>query len=87
MLVTLHPPVYLGGLSILVLKNKHLVNRCGAEAARKAHNLEVTGSKPVAGILQFVCFKEAHRQCTSDEKQAPFTGVAQRQRARLITLR
>ena len=25
-------------------------NRCGAGAARKAHNLEVTGSKPVAGI-------------------------------------
>jgi hypothetical protein len=27
-----------------------LLNRRGASAARKAHNLEVTGSTPVAGI-------------------------------------
>ena len=29
------------------------VNRHGAEAARRAHNPEVTGSKPVAGIRIF----------------------------------
>ena len=29
------------------------VNRHGAEAARRAHNPEVTGSKPVAGIQNF----------------------------------
>ena len=52
---------------------KHIVNasdakqapfhRCGAEEARAAHNREVTRSKRVAGIIQFVCFTEAHRQC------------------------
>jgi len=38
-------------------------HRRGAEVARTAHNREVTRSKRVAGILQFVCFKEVHRQC------------------------
>ena len=33
--------------------------RHGAEAARRAHNPEVTGSKPVAGILHFGGFTEA----------------------------
>jgi hypothetical protein len=33
--------------------------RCGAEAARRADNPEVTGSKPVAGILSLRPFKEA----------------------------
>ena len=41
------------------------LHRHGAEAARRftlwAHNSEVTGSKPVAGILQFGCFTEAAR--------------------------
>jgi hypothetical protein len=31
---------------VITIKNRH-----GAEAARRAHNPEVTGSKPVAGIL------------------------------------
>ena len=39
-----------------------MLNRHGAEAARWAHNPEDTGSKPVAGIFQFACFKETGRQ-------------------------
>ena len=27
------------------------INRCGAEVAREAHNLEVIGSNPIAGIF------------------------------------
>ena len=38
-------------------------HRHGAEAARGAHNSEVTRSKRVAGILQFVYFREVHSQC------------------------
>ena len=33
--------------------------RRGAEAARRAHNPEVTGSTPVAGILSIRPFTEA----------------------------
>ena len=44
----------------------HTINqtnhRCGAEAARGAHNSEVTRSKRVSGLLQFVCFREVHSQ-------------------------
>ena len=36
-----------------------MLYRHGAEAARRAHNPEVTGSKPVAGILHFGGFAEA----------------------------
>jgi hypothetical protein len=43
--------------------SKHTIHRHGAEAARGAHNSEVTRSKRVAGILLFVCFTEAHSQC------------------------
>ena len=46
-----------------------------------------TRSKLVGGILQFVCFTETGRHSLSDVKpEQHFTGVAQRQRAGLITL-
>ena len=38
--------------------------------ARKAHNLEVTRSKRVAGIFQFVRFTESSRQSLRDVKLA-----------------
>ena len=38
--------------------NTVTVYRHGAEAARRAHNPEVTGSKPVVGILLFGRFSE-----------------------------
>ena len=44
------------------------IHRHGAEAARGAHNSEVTGSKPVAGILQFVGFKETDGHSSRDPK-------------------
>ena len=37
-------------------------HRRGAAAARRAHNPEVTGSTPVAGILHFTSFTEEGRQ-------------------------
>ena len=56
--------------------------------ARGAHNSEVTRSKRVAGIFQFTSFTEAGRHSSRDVKhEHPFTGMAQRQRARLITAR
>ena len=72
---------------MLVTIKKHPLHRCGAEAARGADNPEVTGSKPVAGILQFVCFTEVHSQSLVTINQLLFAGVAQRQRAGLIILR
>ena len=64
-------------------------HRHGAEAARGAHNSEVTRSKRVAGIIQFVRFTEPDRQLLGDAKHSTttFTGVAQRERAVLITPR
>ena len=47
--------------------HKH-IHRRGAEAARGAHNSEVTRSKRVAGIFQFVSFKEAGRHSSRDVK-------------------
>ena len=38
-------------------------HRRGAEAARRAHNPEVTRSRRVAGILHFGRFAEPTRQC------------------------
>ena len=38
------------------------IHRHGAEVARGAHNSEDTRSKRVAGIIQFVCFREVHSQ-------------------------
>ena len=55
------------------------LHRHGAEAARGAHNSEVTGSKPVAGIIQFVSFREV--DTLSHQQPNQFTGVAQRKRA------
>jgi len=58
--------------SIWTLKT---INRRGASAARRAHNPEVTGSTPVAGIFQFVRFIEMDRHSLRDVKQR-LTGVA-----------
>ncbi len=66
---------------------EQLFYRRGAAAARGAHNSEVTGSKRVAGIILFVCFTEALRHMLCDVKHSTFTGVAQRERAGLITPR
>ena len=44
------------------------IHRHGAAAARGAHNSEVTGSKPVAGIFQFTSFTEAGRHSSRDVK-------------------
>jgi len=47
---------YLNNFLMLIYGNNifhQQVNRHGAEAARRAHNPEVTGSKPVAGIQNF----------------------------------
>jgi hypothetical protein len=59
---------------------EHLIHRHGAEAARGAHNSEVTRSKRVAGIYHTShwCIKALEHL---------ITGVAQGQRARLITAR
>ena len=38
-------------------------------AERQAHNLEVVGSKPTGGIIQFGRFKETVRHSLSDVKQ------------------
>ena len=54
MLVTSHPPVYLGVEHIC--SKTSTSHRRGASAARKAHNLEVTGSTPVAGIISLRSF-------------------------------
>ena len=56
------------------------LHRHGAEAARGAHNSEVTGSKPVAGIFQFACFTEARRQA-GRKTERTLAGVAQRKSA------
>ena len=48
--------------SMLVTQNKQPCHRHGAEAARRAHNPEVTRSRRVAGIFHFGCFAEATRQ-------------------------
>ena len=57
-------------------------HRSGAGGARGAHNSEVTGSNPVSGIFQFAVFRTAKLS-----PQQHFTGMAQRQRAGLITPR
>jgi len=63
---------------MLVTLNKQPLHRHGAEAARRAHNPEVTRSKRVAGILHFGSFTEA----------VTLSPVWRRgQRAGLITLR
>ena len=68
--------------------SQNTLYRDGAGEARGAHNPEVTGSNPVPGILQFGCFTEATRHSSRDVKhEHPFTGMAQGQRAGLITLR
>ena len=60
--------------------------RDGAEGARGAHNSEVVGSNPTSGIISI---RQLYRRWPSCWKlNAAFvTGVAQGQRARLITAR
>ena len=60
------------------------LHRHGAEAAREAHNLEDTGSKPVAGISHSRVYQNPPR-CIHTQQH--FTGMAQRERAGLITPR
>ncbi len=57
------------------------LHRHGAEAARRTHNPEVTGSNPVPGILQFGCFIEATRlasdvKCSQNTLYRDGAGVA-----------
>ena len=69
--------------SIAKRRYKLACNRHGAEVARGAHNSEVTRSKRVAGIFQFAGLQNLPRCLHS----TPLTGVAQRERAGLITPR
>ena len=59
-----------------------MFHRHGAEAARAAHNREVTRSKRVAGIYHSQFIRTA-----SLSIQHPLTGMAQGKRAGLITPR
>ena len=49
------------------------LHRHGAEAAREAHNLEDTGSKPVAGIYHFGGFIRTRQPLSL---QQPITALA-----------
>jgi hypothetical protein len=60
-----------------------MFHRHGAEAARAAHNREVTRSKRVAGIFQFAGLQNLPRCLHS----TLITGMAQGKRAGLITPR
>ena len=77
-------------MSSWTLKGATTLHRHGAGAARRftlwAHNSEVTRSKRVAGIYHFASFAEAGRQAGRKREQ-PLTGMAQGQRAGLITPR
>ena len=59
------------------------LHRYGAEVARGAHNSEVTGSKPVAGIYHSPALSEA----ATLSLQQHFTPLAHQKSAGLITLR
>ena len=63
--------------------------RDGAEGARGAHNPEVVGSNPTSGITHLSAFQKPMMvNSSSDLKQEqPETGMAQRERAGLITPR
>ena len=54
------------------------LNRHGAGAARGAHNSEVTGSKPVAGIITLRPFTEAALVYTLDTTLNPLSSEAER---------
>ena len=58
------------------------LHRRGAEVARAAHNRKDIRSKRIVGIFQFAVFRTAKLS-----PQQHFTGMAQRQRAGLITPR
>ena len=63
-------------------------HRDGAEDARGAHNPEVTGSSPVSGIYHLSALQKPMVTARATLNTSTlFTGMAQRQRARLITLR
>ena len=65
---------------------EQLYYRDGAEEAREAHNLEDVGSRPTSGIFHLGSFKEAAPAVTT-ANQSFTTGMAQRERAGLITPR
>ena len=57
---------------------KHsMFTRCGAEAAREAHNFEVIRSKRIAGIY-FTLFVLKKQAVKLDVKRSLVTGMAQR---------
>jgi len=60
-----------------------LFHRRGAEVARAAHNCKDIRSKRIAGIFQFADLQES----APLSLQQPLTGMAQRERAGLITPR
>ena len=64
------------------------LHRDGAEEARGAHNPEVTGSIPVSGIYHLSALQKPMVTVRATLNTSTlFTGMAQRQRARLITSR
>ena len=64
------------------------IHRDGAEEARGAHNPEVTGSIPVSGIYHLSALQKPMVTVRATLNTShTFTGMAQWQRARLITLR
>ena len=64
-----------GGIRQSLRDAKLAFHRCGAEEARGAHNPEVIGSNPIAGIST----SQFHR--TAPLSLQLFAGVAQRQSA------
>jgi hypothetical protein len=72
------------------MDNSKTLNKTGMaqRLARGAHNSEVTGSKPVAGILVHIEFIALYGQLQdNDDIEDKSTGMAQGQRAGLITPR
>ena len=60
------------------------LHRGSAEAARGAHNPEVTGSTPVPGIYHLSDLKKPMVIARATINTSTFTGMAQRKRAGLI---
>ena len=96
----LHYPTYFTIVSLISydgLDDTSCSSSCNTAVAQRlargAHNSEVTRSKRVSGIILFACFIEARRHLLCDVKHCmhtyihTLTGVAQRQRAGLITPR
>ncbi len=67
----------------MILVDRGGSNRGGAEEARGAHNPEVIGSNPISGTSRY----RVHRSVSTFPRPLNKTGMAQGQRAGLITLR